>query len=152
MPLKDKMLRDTERQINLIEEDIETLQRELTRLENQRKIEIIETENIPLVGKTFRRESYSFLYDIFVTKYLKVISPIGNNEREISVLIFSDRPVSKFNPNGILNICGEFSVYTPEVETILKTDLLGWDEITEEEWEKGLDSYCNKLKKLELKP
>ena len=152
MPLKDKMLRETERQIDLIEDEIQALQRELTQLENKRKLEIIEAENVPLVGKTFRRESYSFLYDIFVTKYLKVLSPIGNSDQEITVLKFSDRPVNKFDPNGILNICGEFRVHTPEVETILKSDLLGWEEIDEKEWEKGLDDYCEKLKKLELKP
>lgn len=117
--------------------------------------------NDALVGKCYRQvleyadnTSASTVH----MKYYKVVSSRSDNQFRVTCLIFDDIPTYSFlYQNDRLwrvgsYFLGNFDMNTIECDSVMITDLVKYEEISIGEYNAALDSYIDKLKKLEFDP
>ena len=101
-------------------------------------------ENAKLIGKCYRRKMLGY------NKFYKVVSVKSNNSARVSCLTFSEYPSAEFcsslhfgwsHPNeGSIDFDGVY------ISDPMVNDLVKWDEISEELYNKYLDEYIAALK------
>lgn len=125
-------------------EEISSYCNNIKRINREKELNNKYAENAKLVGKCYRRKMLGY------NKFYKVVSIKSNNAYRISCLTFSEYPSAEFcsslhfgcsHPNeGSIDFDGVY-ISDPMVKDIIK-----WDEISEELYNKYLDEYIAALK------
>ena len=125
-------------------EEISSYCNNIKRINREKELNDKYAENAKLVGKCYRRKMLGY------NKFYKVVSIKSNNSARVSCLTFSEYPSAEFcsslhfgysHPNeGSIDFDGVY-ISDPMVKDIIK-----WDEISEELYNKYLDEYIAALK------
>ena len=121
-------------------EEISSYCNNIKRINREKELNDKYAENAKLVGKCYRKNN----------TFYKVVSVKSNNEYRISCLTFDEHPSAEFrkllqlgwsHPNeGAIEFDGIY-LSDPMVK-----DIINWDEISEESYNKYLDEYIASLK------
>lgn len=125
-------------------EEISSYCNNIKRINREKELNDKYAENAKLVGKCYRRNMLGY------NTFYKVVSVKSNNVYRISCLTFDEHPSAEFSkllqlgwshPNeGAIEFDGVY-LSDPMVKDIIK-----WDEISEELYNKYLDEYIAALK------
>jgi hypothetical protein len=152
---KNEKIKNFLKENNISATELKQALENMSKEEEEEEIKEIINSNKKFVGRYFVKNNVKKSMFPPMKKYYKIISERAENEYRVSCLVFDEFPTYWFGyishkssvPGDYLN--GSFDFTGIKTESIMTININSLTEITEEEYNKALKKYIERLIKLE---